>query len=143
VDGGAAALAEVKTPNQPLHQTAALLRWLRGIPAFEGRPLLNLGVRSARKVAERLRSSSSHNRNGLKMSPYDIPGEDNYIGVWIGTPSRELRIRKTSPQRYLATLLINGQPLKRPWMNNEPTVDMPARHAVSRSQLPREILRQW
>ena len=42
--GGDAALAEVKTPNQPLKQTAALLPWLRGIPTFEGRPLLNLGV---------------------------------------------------------------------------------------------------
>ncbi len=43
--GAAAALAEVKTPNQTLQQTAALLRWLRGIPSFEGRPLLNFGVR--------------------------------------------------------------------------------------------------
>ena len=35
-------------PNQTLQQTAALLRWLRGIPPFEGRPLLNLGIRPQR-----------------------------------------------------------------------------------------------
>jgi hypothetical protein len=36
---------DVKTPNQTLQQTAAPLRWLRGIPSFEGRPLLNFSVR--------------------------------------------------------------------------------------------------
>ncbi|MHC4351992.1 MAG: hypothetical protein ACYS0H_04665 [Planctomycetota bacterium] len=65
------------------------------------------------------------------MTRYDIPWEDNYVGVWIGEPSRELRIRKVGPRRYLATLLINGQPIKRPWMNDEPTVDMPATYSFS------------
>ena len=41
--------------------------------------------------------------------------EDNYIGVWAGVPSRELRIRKVGPRRYYATLLIDGQTINRPW----------------------------
>ena len=65
------------------------------------------------------------------MTRYDIPWEDNYIGVWAGESARELHIRKIKPRRYLATLLINGQPIARPWMNNEPTVDMPARYSFS------------
>ena len=65
------------------------------------------------------------------MTRYDIPWEDNYVGVWIGKPSRELRIRKLGPRRYLATLLINGQPIRRPWMNDEPTVDLPATYSFN------------
>ena len=65
------------------------------------------------------------------MTRYDIPWEDNYIGVWAGKPARELHIRKIKTRRYLTTLLINGQPIARPWMNNEPTVDMPARYSFS------------
>jgi hypothetical protein len=65
------------------------------------------------------------------MTRYDIPWEDNYAGDWAGEPSRELRIRKVGPRRYLATLLINGHPIKRPWMNDEPTVDMPAAYSFS------------
>lgn len=48
------------------------------------------------------------------MPRFDIPWEDNYIGAWVGEPSRELHIRKLKPQHYLATLLINGQPIERP-----------------------------
>jgi hypothetical protein len=65
------------------------------------------------------------------MTRYDIPWEDNYIGVWAGKPARELHIRKIKPQRYLATLLINEQPIARPWMNNDLTVDMPTRYSFS------------
>lgn len=65
------------------------------------------------------------------MTRYDIPWEDNYIGVWAGEPARELHIRKIKPQRYLTTLLMNGQPIARPWMNNEPTVDMPTTYFFS------------
>ena len=65
------------------------------------------------------------------MTPYDITWEDNYIGVWAGKPARELHIRKIKPRQYLATLLINGQPIARPWMNNELTVDMPTRYSFS------------
>ena len=60
-----------------------------------------------------------------------IPWEDNYIGIWSGTPSRELHIRKVKPRKYLATLLIDGKPIQRPWMNNEPTIDMPARYTFT------------
>ena len=45
-----------------MQQTAALLRWLRGIPAFEGRPLLNLGVRPLTPFAK---------DNRMKMYPDD------------------------------------------------------------------------
>lgn len=65
------------------------------------------------------------------MTRFDISWEDNYIGVWIGEPSRELRIRKVRPRRYRATLLIGGRPVNRPWMNGEPTVDMPATYSFT------------
>jgi serine/threonine protein kinase len=65
------------------------------------------------------------------MTRYDIPWEDHYIGVWVCEPARELRIRKVGTRRYRATLLINGEPLKRPWMNNAPTIDLPATYSVS------------
>ena len=65
------------------------------------------------------------------MTRFDIPWEDNYIGVWAGEPARELRIRKLKPKHYLATLLINGQPIERPWMNSELTVDMSATYSFT------------
>lgn len=65
------------------------------------------------------------------MPDFNIPWEDNYLGVWVGSPSRELRIRKVGPRRYLATLLIHGEPIKRPWMNDELTIDMPVSHSFS------------
>jgi hypothetical protein len=65
------------------------------------------------------------------MTQHDIPWEDNFIGVWAGEPSRELRIRKVGPRRYLATLMVNGKPIKRPWMNDELTIDMPATYSFN------------
>lgn len=65
------------------------------------------------------------------MTHFDIPWEDNYIGVWAGVPSRELRIRKVGPRRYYATLLIDGQTINRPWMNDQPTIDMPATYSFT------------
>jgi hypothetical protein len=55
-----------------------------------------------------------------------MPWEDNYIGLWAGEPSRQLHIRKHRPRHYLATLLIDGQPIERPWMGGKPSIDMPA-----------------
>jgi hypothetical protein len=66
------------------------------------------------------------------MTRCDIPWGDNYIGDWAGEPSRELRIRKVDHRRFLATLLINGCPIKRPWMNDQLTVDMPATLLIHR-----------
>ena len=77
------------------------------------------------------------------MTRYDIPWEDNYIGDWAGEPSRELRIRKVGPRRFLATLLINGQPIKRPWMNDEPTIDMPATYSFSALGGPEFSIDLW
>lgn len=60
------------------------------------------------------------------MVNFDIPWEDNYVGQWADDPRRHLSIRKVRNRHYLATLLIDGQPIARPWMDNAPTVDMPA-----------------
>lgn len=65
------------------------------------------------------------------MPRFNIPWEDNYIGIWAGPPSRELHIRKVGRRRYLATLLIHGEPIQRPWMNDAPTIDMPASYSFS------------
>ena len=65
------------------------------------------------------------------MPNFDIPWEDNYVGDWAGQPNRELHIRKVKGRHYLATLLIDGQPIERPWMENAPTIDMPARYTFS------------
>lgn len=65
------------------------------------------------------------------MPRFDIPWEDHYIGIWVGPPSRELHIRKVGPSRYLATLLIHGEPIQRPWMNDALTIDMPASYSFS------------
>jgi len=58
----------------------------------------------------------------------DIPWEDNYIGTWVGEPSRVLTIRKIGHRKYVASLTINGKPVLRPWMDGEPTIDMPAEY---------------
>ena len=65
------------------------------------------------------------------MPNFDIPWEDNFIGEWAGKPSRELHIRKVKDRHYLATLLVDGQPLLRPWMDNAPTIEMPARYSFT------------
>ncbi len=65
------------------------------------------------------------------MTKNDIPWEDNFIGDWVGEPSRELHIRKVGPKCYLATLLVSGQPIKRPWMKDKMTIDMPATYSFS------------
>ena len=65
------------------------------------------------------------------MSHFDIPWEDNYVGEWIGAPARKLNIRKSKDRHYLATLLIDGRPIARPWMDDAPTIDMPARYTFT------------
>jgi hypothetical protein len=62
------------------------------------------------------------------MTRFDIPWEDNYVGRWIGKPSRVLIITKVMTRRYLVTMLVNGAPVRRPWMDDAPTVDMPAEY---------------
>jgi hypothetical protein len=65
------------------------------------------------------------------MPDFDIPWEDNYVGQWAGEPARELHIRKVRDRHYLATLLIDGQPVARLWMDNALTIDMPARYTFT------------
>lgn len=62
------------------------------------------------------------------MTRFDIPWEDNYIGTWIGDRSRVLTIRKVADRKYLVSLTIDGEPVRRPWMNGETTIDMPAEY---------------
>ena len=64
------------------------------------------------------------------MTRFDIPWEDNYVGRWIGEPSRVLTIRKVGARRYVVSLLLNGAPVKRPWMGDEPTIDMAAEYTL-------------
>lgn len=61
------------------------------------------------------------------MQP-NIPWEDNYIGTWVGAPSRVLTIRKIGDRKYLVSLTVDGKPVLRPWMNGEPTTNMPAEY---------------
>ena len=62
------------------------------------------------------------------MTRFDIPWEDNYIGTWIGEPSRMLTIRKVGRRKYVASLTIDGEPVRRPWTDGAPTIDMPAEY---------------
>ena len=64
------------------------------------------------------------------MTRFDIPWEDNYIGIWICEPSRVLTIRKVGHRKYVASLTIGGEPVLRPWMDGAPTIDMPAEFTV-------------
>ena len=68
------------------------------------------------------------NSDGSAMTRFDIPWEDNYVGRWIGEPSRTLTITKVGPRRYLVTLMLNGSPAKRPWMDDQPAINMPAEY---------------
>ncbi len=65
------------------------------------------------------------------MVNFGIPWEDNYVGDWVGEPARTLHIRKVKDRHYLATLLLDGQPIARPWMDDTPTIDMPARYTFT------------
>lgn len=56
------------------------------------------------------------------MVNFNIPWEDNYVGQWADDPRRHLSIRKVRNRHYLATLLIDGQPIARPWMDNAPNL---------------------
>ena len=53
---------------------------------------------------------------------------DNYAGDWVDQTGRVLRIAVCDDQTATVSFLVNGEPLKRPWCNNRPSVDMPARY---------------
>ena len=53
---------------------------------------------------------------------------DNYAGEWVDQAGRVLRIAVCDDQTAAVSLFVNGEPLNRPWCNNRPSVDMPAKY---------------
>ena len=51
---------------------------------------------------------------------------DNYLGCWADGHGSELEIGRVAENLFKVTLLQNGQPILRPWCNQQPAVDMPA-----------------
>jgi hypothetical protein len=52
--------------------------------------------------------------------------KDRYIGVWPDGLGAEIRVDKVQGSRFKVSVLRDGIPIARPWMNDEPAVDMPA-----------------
>ena len=52
--------------------------------------------------------------------------EDRYIGVWSDGLGTEIRVDKVQGPHFKVSVLRNGVPIARPWMDNAPAVDMPA-----------------
>lgn len=56
-------------------------------------------------------------------------GIDRFAGDWTSDDGLGLHIVKTSPKRAKVTLLgTDGEPLRRPYWDNRPTVEMPAEY---------------
>ena len=55
---------------------------------------------------------------------------DNYAGEWVDQTGRVLRIAVSDDATAVVSLLVNGEALKRPWCNNAPSVDMPAKYCA-------------
>ena len=53
---------------------------------------------------------------------------DNYVGDWGDDHGRKLNVRRVTGESFHVTLLQNQKPILRPWFNDEPTVDMPAKY---------------
>ncbi len=54
--------------------------------------------------------------------------EDRYVGRWFDGKGTEIEIVKVSRHRFLVTYLRDGLPIARPWMNGQPSIQMPARY---------------
>ena len=73
-----------------------------------------------------------------EVSPVVLPVQsmrdnwiDNYAGEWVDDTGRVLRIVVSDDNTAAVSLLVNGEPLKRPWCNNAPSVDMQAKYDPS------------
>lgn len=54
--------------------------------------------------------------------------EDRHVGRWFDGKGTEIEIVKVSRHRFLVTYLRDGMPIARPWMNDQPSIQMPARY---------------
>lgn len=54
--------------------------------------------------------------------------EDRYVGRWFDGEGTEVEILKVHRHRFLVTYLRDGLPIARPWMNGQPSIQMPARY---------------
>lgn len=50
--------------------------------------------------------------------------EDRYIGVWSDSLGTEIRVDRVQGLHFKVSVLRNGVPIARPWMDDEPAVDM-------------------
>ena len=54
--------------------------------------------------------------------------EDRYIGRWSDGNGTEVEVVKVGRHRFVVSYLRDGSPIARPWMNDRPSIDMPARY---------------
>ncbi len=54
--------------------------------------------------------------------------EDRYIGRWFDGNGTEIEIAKLRTHHFSVSFFRDGQPVRRPWMNDEPSIEMPARY---------------
>jgi hypothetical protein len=56
--------------------------------------------------------------------------EDRYVGHWSDGVGTEIKVVKLSKHKFLVSYFRDGQPIQRPWMDDRPSVDMPATYIV-------------
>lgn len=72
--------------------------------------------------------------------------EDRYVGHWTDGVGTEIKIVKLRKHKFLVSYFREGQLVQRPWMGDQPSIDMPATYIVdpleatnSRSSFPKAI----
>lgn len=54
--------------------------------------------------------------------------EDRYIGVWTDGNGHRIEIRKVMNREFLVSFFRNDSAVLRPWMNDQPSIDMRAQY---------------
>lgn len=54
--------------------------------------------------------------------------EDRYVGRWFDGNGTEIEIVKVCRHRFVVSYWRNGRAISRPWMKNQPSIEMPARY---------------
>ena len=56
--------------------------------------------------------------------------EDRYVGHWSDGVGTEIKVVKLRKHKFLVSYFRDGQPVKRPWTGDQPSIDMPATYIV-------------
>lgn len=56
--------------------------------------------------------------------------EDRYVGHWSDGIGTEIKVTKVRQHNFLISYFRDGQPVQRPWLGNQPSIDMLATYIV-------------